>query len=124
MIKITTKGFTGARPLLQEFTTNLPQVLGSKPLDEYLADVASNMQQDAPVDTGYLVNNIQSYRTSSTSGAVTSWAPYSQAAEERSRRPNFFGGNTFQSADIGGNLMGQASMQYLQILINKYQNLP
>jgi len=124
MIKVTTKGVTGAGRLLEEFTTNVPQVMGSRPLDAFLDIVRDNMQLDAPVRTGYLRSNIRSYRTSITSGAVTSYAPYSQAAEERSRRPYFFRDNTFSHADVGGLLMGDASIQYLQILINKYQNMP
>jgi len=124
LIKITTKGVQGAPRLVQEFIMNVPKVVGARPLDEYSANVADNMQQDAPVLTGYLRNNIQSRRVDPTTVAVTAWAPYSGYAEYRSRRPHYFGNNTFPSKQIGAQLIGDASVQYLRILINKYQNGP
>jgi hypothetical protein len=121
---ITTRGVQGAPKLAQEFFTNLPRVLGQRPLEEYAANVADNMQSDAPVLTGYLKNNIQSYRVDPFTMSVTSWAPYSAIADERSSRPGFFTNNTFQSANIGAQLMMDASVQYLRTLLNKYQNGP
>ena len=121
---ITTRGVKGAPKLANEFFSNLPMVLGSRPLEEYAANVADQMQQDAPVRTGYLRNNIRHYRVSSEQVNVVSWAPYSAIAEVRSSRPFFFRENTFNSAHIGGMMMGTASINYLKILINKYQNGP
>jgi len=123
-ISITTKGVKGAPKLSQEFFMNLPKVLGQRPLEEYAANVASNMQEDAPVLTGYLRNNIQSYRVDSFTMSVTAWAPYSGWAELYSHRPHYFQNNTFASASNGAIMMGDASRQYLRTLINKYQNGP
>jgi len=126
-MKITTKGVQGAVPLLNEFFSNLPRVLGAKPLDEYAANVASNMESVAPVRTGYLRSNIRSYRLDSQTVAVTSWAPYSgyvdQGTYRTAARP-FFSDNTFQSTGILSMLLADAGAQYLQILINKYQSGP
>ena len=74
-ISITTKGVQGAPKLSQEFFMNLPRVLGQRPLEEYAANVAGNMQEDAPVLTGYLKNNIRSFRMDPFTMNVTSWAP-------------------------------------------------
>ena len=123
-ISITTKGVKGAQQLSREFFMNLPKVLGQRPLEEYAANVASNMQEDAPVLTGYLRNNIQSYRMDSFTMNVTSWAPYSGPAELYSRRPHYFEKNTFASKGVGALMMGDASRQYLRTLINKYQRGP
>lgn len=123
-IKITTRGVTGADKLLSEFITNVPRVIGSRPLDEYAGNVADQMQADAPVLTGYLRNNIQSWRENETTVHVTSWAPYSGPAEIHSHRPHFFENNTFASKQVGAMLIGDASVQYLRTLVNKYQNLP
>jgi len=82
------------------------------------------MQEDAPVLTGYLRNNIQSYRVDSFTMSVTAWAPYSGWAELYSHRPHYFQNNTFASASNGAIMMGDASRQYLRTLINKYQNGP
>ena len=121
---VTTKGVKGASMLGREFFTNVDKVIAKAPLDEYAANVADQMQSDAPVQTGYLRNNIQSRRVDPTTVAVTAWAPYSGYAEYRSRRPHYFGNNTFKSAHVGGRLLGDASLNYLRILINKYQNGP
>jgi hypothetical protein len=121
---ITTRGVQGAPKLAQEFFTNLPRVLGARPLEEYAAQTADNMQQAAPVMTGYLRNNIQSYRIDPQTMSVASWAPYSEIADVRSSRPGFFSDNTFASANIGGQMMMDASTQYLRTLLNKYQNGP
>ena len=124
---ITTKGVQGAVPLLNEFITNLPRVLGSKPLDEYINITESNMQSVAPVRTGFLRANIQSYRIDQQTVAVTSRAPYSgyvdQGTYRTAARP-FFSDNTFQSANLLSVLLADAGAQYLQILINKYQSGP
>jgi len=121
---ITTRGVKGAPMLLREFTTNLPRVIGSRPLEEYAANVAEQMIQDAPVDTGYLRANIRSYRIDPTTVSVTSWAPYSGYAEIYSHRPYYFSNNTFNSQNIGAQMLQFEAIRYLQILINKYQNLP
>ena len=123
-ITITTRGVNGAVPLLQEFITNIPKVVGQRPLEEYAANVADQMQGDAPVLTGYLKNNIRTFRIDPYTMAVMSWAPYSGPAEIHSHRPHFFEKNTFSSANIGAHLIGDASIQYLRTLINKYQNQP
>jgi hypothetical protein len=123
-ISITTRGVQGAPKLSQEFFMNLPRVLGQRPLEEYAANVAGNMQEDAPVLTGYLKNNIRSFRMDPFTMNVTSWAPYSGPAEIRSRRPHFFEKNTFPSKGVGALMMGDASREYLRILINKYQGGP
>ena len=123
-IKITTKGVQGAPMLLNEFISNIPRIAGGPPLDSYAANVSDQMQADAPVLTGYLRNNIQSYRVSPTEVRVVSWAPYSGPAEIRSHRPHFFEKNTFASQQIGAHLIGDASVQYLRFLVNKYQNRP
>lgn len=123
-MSITTRGVQGAPKLAQEFFMNLPRVLGQRPLEEYAANTADNMQQDAPVDTGYLRNNIQSYRIDPFTMSVASWAPYSEIANERSSRPGYFTNNTFASANIGGQMMMDASVQYLRVLVNKYQSGP
>jgi hypothetical protein len=126
-MKITTKGVTGAVPLLNEFTINLPRVLGAKPLDEYINITESNMQSLAPVRTGFLRANIQSYRIDQQTVAVTSGAPYSgyvdQGTYRMGARP-FFSDNTFQSANLLSVLLADTGAQYLQILINKYQSMP
>ena len=121
---ITTRGVQGAPKLANEFFMNLSRVLGQRPLEEYAANTADNMQMDAPVDTGYLRNNIQSYRVDPFTMSVTSWAPYSEIADERSSRPGYFTNNTFSSANLGGQMMMDASVQYLRTLLNKYQNGP
>ncbi len=123
-IIIQTKGVKGQPQFQKEFFTNLPRVLGTKPLEEYAANVADQMQQDAPVLTGYLRNNIQSYRVDPFSMSVNAWAPYSGWAEIYSHRPHYFQSNTFSSANIGGQLMRDASRQYARTLINKYQRGP
>ena len=124
-VRITTKGVQGAMPLLNEFITNIPRVLGSRPLDEYAADTASNMASESPVKTGYLRGNIRSYRVDRQTVAVTSWAPYSgyvdQGTIHNIPRP-FFSNNAFQSVGILTNMLGDASRTYLQQLINKYQS--
>lgn len=121
---ITTRGVKGAPKLSQEFFMNLPKVLGQRPLEEYAANVADQMQQDAPVRTGYLKNNIRSYRMDPFTMNVTAWAPYSAIAEVRSSRPFYFQKNTFASKGVGALMIGDASRQYLRTLINKYQNGP
>ena len=123
-ITISTRGVKGSPQLYQEFTNNITRVLGQRPLEEYAANVADQMQSDAPVLTGYLRNNIRSYRVDPFTVAVTSWAPYSGPANVRSSRPGFFTNNTFSSANIGGRLMADASRQYIRTLINKYQRGP
>lgn len=123
-IKITTRGVTGAEKMLQEFINTVPMRLAGKPLDEYAANVADQMQQDAPVLTGYLKNNIRTFKPDPLSMAVVSWAPYSGPAEIYSRRPHFFEKNTFASANIGAHILGTASVEYLRFLVNKYQNQP
>ena len=119
---ITTRGVQGAPRLNQEFFNNLPRVLGQRPLEEYTANVADMMQIDAPVDTGYLRNNIRDYRIDPFTMSVTSWAPYSAPVDVRSSRPGYFSNNTFQSANIGARLMMDASERYLKTLISKYQS--
>lgn len=121
---ITTRGVQGAPKMQQEFFTNLTKVLGQRPLEEYAANVSDNIQSSAPVQTGYLRNNIRHYRVDSFTVSVTSWAPYSAIANARSSRPGFFTDNTFASANIGGHMMMAASIQYLRTLINKYQRGP
>jgi hypothetical protein len=121
---IKTRGVQGAPKLANEFFMNLPRVLGQRPLEEYAANVSDMMQQDAPVMTGYLRNNIQSYRIDPFTMSVASWAPYSEIADVRSSRPGYFSNNTFNSRQIGAQLMMDASVQYLRTLINKYQNGP
>jgi ABC-type oligopeptide transport system substrate-binding subunit len=121
---IKTRGVQGAPKLANEFFTNLPRVLGQRPLEEYASNVADTMQQDAPVMTGYLRNNIQSYRIDPFTMSVASWAPYAAIADERSSRPGYFSNNTFNSRQIGAQLMMDASVQYLRTLLNKYQNGP
>jgi len=124
---ITTKGTTGAGPLLNEFITNVPKVLGQRPLEEYANDVVDNMSAEAPVDTGYLRSNIRFNRVDAQSVMINSWAPYSGWVDQGTRRMvgrPFFSNNALSSAVIGGHLMGDASVQYLRILINKYQNQP
>lgn len=121
---IKTRGVQGAPKLSQEFFMNLPRVLGQRPLEEYAANTAQNMQEDAPVVTGYLRNNIRSYRVDPFTMSVTSWAPYSAPVDVRSSRPGYFSNNTFASANIGGQMMMDASVQYLRTLLNKYQNGP
>lgn len=123
-MSITTRGVQGAPKLSQEFFTNLPRVLGQRPLEEYGANVADNMQQDAPVVTGYLRNNIRWYRIDPFTISIASWAPYSAPVDVRSSRPGYFSNNTFASANIGGQMMMDASVQYLRTLINKYQRGP
>jgi hypothetical protein len=123
-ITITTRGVKGAPKMYNEFMMNLPRVLGQRPLEEYAANVADQMQSDAPVLTGYLRNNIQSYRVDPFTMSVNAWAPYSGWAEIYSRRPHYFENNTFQSKHIGGRLMADASRQYIKTLISKYQNGP
>ena len=123
-ITITTRGVKGAPKLANEFFTNLPRVLGQRPLEEYTANVADQMQMDAPVQTGYLRNNIRSYRIDPFTMSVASWAPYSEIANERSSRPGYFTNNTFASANIGGQMMMDSSVQYIRTLINKYQRGP
>ena len=123
-MSITTRGVKGAPKLSQEFFMNLPRVLGQRPLEEYASNVSGNMQEDAPVLTGYLRNNIRDYRVDPFTMSVTSWAPYSGPAELYSRRPHFFEKNTFASAGVGALMMGDASREYLRILINKYQSGP
>lgn len=123
-MSITTRGVKGAPQLSQEFFTNLPRVLGQRPLEEYTANVAANMQSDAPVQTGYLRNNIRDYRVDPFTMSVTSWAPYSGPVDVRSSRPGYFSNNTFASANIGGQMMMDASVQYVRTLINKYQRGP
>jgi len=121
---ITTRGVQGAPKLSQEFFMNLPRVLGQRPLEEYAGNVTMDMQSSAPVDTGYLRSNIRWYRVDPLTVSVTSWAPYSEIADERSSRPGFFTDNTFASAGNGAMLMMDASTQYLRTLLNKYQNGP
>ena len=124
---ITTRGVNGAGPLLNEFVTNIPKVLGQKPLEEYANDVVDNMSAEAPVDTGYLRSNIRFNRVDAQSVMINSWAPYSGWVDQGTRRMvgrPFFSNNALSSAVIGGHLMGDASVQYLRILINKYQNQP
>ena len=123
-ITITTKGTQGAGKIPQEFTANINKVAATKPLDEYAANVADQIQQDAPVLTGYLRNNIRSWRENINTVHVTSWAPYSGPAEVRSSRPYFFRNNALPSANIGAHLIGDASFQYFKTLVNKYQNQP
>ena len=123
-ITITTRGVKGAPQLSNEFFMNLPRVLGQRPLEEYAANVAEQMQSDAPVLTGYLRNNIRSYRVDPFTMSVTAWAPYSGWANLYSRRPHYFENNTFSSKNVGALMMGDASRQYLRTLINKYQNGP
>jgi len=123
-VRITTKGVQGAMPLLNEFVSNLPKVLGSRPLDEYAANVASNMESVAP---GYLRSNIRSYRIDGQTVAVTSWAPYSGYVDQgtyRTAANPYFSENTFQSVGILSNMLGDTGMLYLQQLINKYQSGP
>ena len=121
---ITTRGVKGASMLSREFFTNIDKVISKAPLDEYAGNVVSDMMSDAPVQTGYLRSNIRTNRVDATTVAVTAWAPYSGWAEYRSSRPYYFSNNTFQSASNGGMVLGDASMKYLRILINKYQNGP
>jgi hypothetical protein len=123
-ITITTRGVKGAPQLSNEFFMNLPRVLGQRPLEEYAANVAEQMQSDAPVLTGYLRNNIRSYRVDPFTMSVTAWAPYSGWANLYSRRPHYFENNTFSSKGVGALMMGDASREYLRTLINKYQNGP
>lgn len=123
-ITIRTKGVRGAPRLLDEFIMNVPKVLGSKPLEEYTGNVTSDMQFDAPVDTGFLRSMIRNYRVDPYTMAVTAWAPYSGWAEYRSKRPYYFSKNTYPSKGNGAMLMGDASIKYLRTLINKYQNQP
>ena len=123
-ITIETRGVQGMTKIPQEFIQNIPRVAGARPLDEYADNVVQQMQLDAPVLTGYLRNNIRSWRENSFTVHATSWAPYSAIAEVRSSRPGFFQQNTFQSANIGALLIADASSNYLRILINKYQRMP
>lgn len=123
-MSITTRGVQGAPQLANEFFMNLPRVLGQRPLEEYAANVADNMQQDAPVVTGYLRNNIRSFRVDPFTMSVTSWAPYSEPADVHSSRPGYFSDNTFSSANIGGQMLMDSSVEYLRTLLNKYQNRP
>src|SRR5688572_22486775 len=123
-ISITTRGVKGAPQLSREFFMNLPRVLGQRPLEEYAENVSGNMQEDAPVLTGYLKNNIRTYRMDPFTMNVTSWAPYSGPAELYSRRPYYFQKNTFASKGVGALMMGDASRMYLRTLINKYQRGP
>ena len=121
---ITTKGTEGANKINPEFMSNVLNVVSTKPLDEYAAYVAGAMQDSAPVLTGYLKNNIRSYRIDRQTVAVTSWAPYSKPAEVRSKRPFYFRNNALPTAHIGGHMIADASFQYYKTLINKYQNRP
>ncbi len=124
---ITTKGVKGATMIPQEIAMNLPRVLGQGPLESYANDVVDNMSMEAPVDTGYLRSMIRWYRVDPTTVNITSWAPYSGYVDQGTHlypgRP-YFSNNTLNSADIGAHEMMFASIQYLQILINKYQNMP
>jgi len=123
-ITITTRGVKGAPQLSNEFFMNLPRVLGQRPLEEYAANVAEQMQSDAPVLTGYLRNNINSHRVDPFTMSVNSWAPYAGWANLYSHRPHYFENNTFSSKGVGALMMGDASREYLRTLINKYQNGP
>ena len=123
-ITITTRGVKGASKMYNEFSMNLPRVLGQRPLEEYAANVAEQMQADAPVLTGYLRNNINSHRVDPFTMSVNSWAPYAGWANLYSGRPHYFEKNTFESKNIGARLMADASRQYIRTLINKYQNGP
>lgn len=119
MIKITTRGVTGAGPLLQEFNANITRVLGSRPLDAYIDQVQQQIEADAPVRTGYLKANIKDYRVDQSSVAVTSWAGYSQFPHPET----WFYPNIFQTGMLN-NMLGETGANYLRILINKYQNRP
>ena len=123
-ITIKTKGTLGLKNIVPEFNSNVTKVATVKPLDEYAAYVASAMQDDAPVVTGYLRNNIRSWRENPTTVHVTAWAPYSDPAEHRSKRPFYFRNNALPTAHIGGHIIGDASFQYFKTLVNKYQNKP
>ena len=123
-VTIRTKGVEGLKKIVPEFNSNILGIVGGVPLERYAANVVDLMQEDAPVDTGYLKAHIKSYRVNRQTVAVTSWAPYSEPAEYRSKRPFFFRNNALPSAPIGGALLGDASFQYFKTLINKYQNRP
>lgn len=122
-INIIVKGLTGASKIPEEFISGIMNRMG-KPLNEYAANVADQIQMDAPVLTGYLRNNIRAWSNGPTEVHVTSWAPYSGPAEIRSHRPHFFENNALPSAHIGGMMIAEESRKYLQFLINKYQNMP
>ena len=124
---ITTKGVKGASMLPKELITNLPKILGQGALESYANDVVENMQMEAPVDTGYLRSLIRWHRIDPYTVQVTSWAPYSGYVDQGTHimgpRP-YFSDNTLNSANIGADEFMTKSINYINILINKYQNMP
>ncbi len=124
---VETRGVKSQPQFQREFFTNLPKVLGAKPLENYARDTVEIMQLDSPVDTGYNRFQIRWHRVDPYSVSVNAWAPYAgyidQGTNRMAARP-FFSDNALPTANRATIELAGASHNYIQILINKYQRMP
>lgn len=125
---ITTKGVQGAQKFLQDFSQNIGTHI-SRAVDKYAENRVDEMRTRAPVQTGYLRNNIRLHKPTPTSVQINAWAPYSYYVNygmpkgKRIPKP-FFTAPLEEGIPILARILEMEISFYIRSIVGKYQHGP
>jgi len=122
LFKVTLEGAPEFQRLLDELA-NTSNDVGAEALVQVAEQFVSNAKADAPVLTGYMMDNIEIIDQTSNSVTVESAAPYSGFVDGGTiyQEPQpFFTGNVERLASEGGMVEATDSiMQYWESLVSR-----